>query len=582
MSVPRPDPPARQAAGIHRLIVIAACLVNFVHAQPSFSYSSPVCGSQGALYPTLSSPFPSGGNYSSIPNWLNINSLVGNITVSLSPAGTYTVIYNGGTCNCNLSTTIQILPPPVVSISNMSACIGEASVTAIAVPSTGVSYTWLPSNVHTYSNSIALPQLPQTHTVLMTDANGCIGKAVRNGTLYSPSPISINGPNSMCQGSTITLVANGAQSYTWSTGAQSNPILVSPQISTMYSVTATDSKGCKSTATKNVAVIAMAAISVNSATLCRGLSTTLTVSGSEAGVSYLWSPGGMTNDSVVVSPKTTSVYTVQVSSSGCTAKKTALVTVIDSYSAVTEFFYRGPICTNSKEPQPFLAEGFQAGGVFTSDLPIDPATGQLTINPGSEGFHQVTYSLSTEGCTIANTYSVGLTVNTPVAAQLTESVQIREGSHYQISLPDADYVFWFPPDGLSCDLCVAPVASPSATTKYCAEGVISNCWQTACITIDVLCNNTSDFSVPNAFTPNGDGNNDKFCLKGWKKCITGFSVAIYNRWGQEVYSSSNQEFCWDGTFDGQPLNSDVFVYVIKGTYNDEPEMIKKGNITLIR
>jgi hypothetical protein len=49
-----------------------------------------------------------------------------------------------------------------------------------------------------------------------------------------------------------------------------------------------------------------------------------------------------------------------------------------------------------------------------------------------------------------------------------------------------------------------------------------------------------------------------------------------------MFESDSPTFCWDGTANGQKLDADVFVYVIKASYNYEPEIIKSGNITLIR
>jgi gliding motility-associated-like protein len=87
--------------------------------------------------------------------------------------------------------------------------------------------------------------------------------------------------------------------------------------------------------------------------------------------------------------------------------------------------------------------------------------------------------------------------------------------------------------------------------------------------------------VPNAFTPNGDNNNDEFCLLGWSGCVQSFSISIFDRWGQEVFKSNKANFCWDGTYQGKALNTAVFVYSIKANI-DGKQISKKGNITLLR
>lgn len=93
---------------------------------------------------------------------------------------------------------------------------------------------------------------------------------------------------------------------------------------------------------------------------------------------------------------------------------------------------------------------------------------------------------------------------------------------------------------------------------------------------------SQSFTLPNAFTPNGDGQNDMFCLKGWKHCNESFSVIIFNRWGEKVFESENPDFCWDGMLRGKPLSSDVYAYHISASYQGETVIQKKGNITLIR
>jgi gliding motility-associated-like protein len=90
-----------------------------------------------------------------------------------------------------------------------------------------------------------------------------------------------------------------------------------------------------------------------------------------------------------------------------------------------------------------------------------------------------------------------------------------------------------------------------------------------------------NYSAPNAFSPNGDGNNDEFCIKGLSNCISSFEISIYNRWGEIVYSSTEADFCWDGKYKGNTLDPAVFVYYLKGIYLDNTEILKKGNITLL-
>lgn len=89
------------------------------------------------------------------------------------------------------------------------------------------------------------------------------------------------------------------------------------------------------------------------------------------------------------------------------------------------------------------------------------------------------------------------------------------------------------------------------------------------------------YSVPNAFTPNGDGINDMFCLQGWN-CTTDFNMSVFNRWGEKMFESSDHAFCWPGTYNGKVLEPDVYVFIIWAKRNDQSWIDLKGNLMLIR
>ncbi|MBL7719268.1 MAG: PKD domain-containing protein [Flavipsychrobacter sp.] len=90
--------------------------------------------------------------------------------------------------------------------------------------------------------------------------------------------------------------------------------------------------------------------------------------------------------------------------------------------------------------------------------------------------------------------------------------------------------------------------------------------------------------VPNAFTPDGDNMNDYFFPRQWlSRGVTTFKFLIYNRWGQEIYSTTNIEGRgWDGKFNGVDQPQGVYVYVIDVTFKDGRSEHKQGNVTLLR
>ena len=86
--------------------------------------------------------------------------------------------------------------------------------------------------------------------------------------------------------------------------------------------------------------------------------------------------------------------------------------------------------------------------------------------------------------------------------------------------------------------------------------------------------------VPNAFTPNGDGINDKVFVRGFG--ISRLIWRIYNRWGTMIFETSDRTAGWDGTYKGSIQPNEVYHYVLDVEYSDNSKYQKKGDITLLR
>jgi len=86
--------------------------------------------------------------------------------------------------------------------------------------------------------------------------------------------------------------------------------------------------------------------------------------------------------------------------------------------------------------------------------------------------------------------------------------------------------------------------------------------------------------LPNAFSPNGDGENDVYYILGGPFSEVDFNV--YNGWGELMFHADSQEEGWDGTFRGQDVEAGVYVYTINATTIEGEPHEKSGQITLIR
>lgn len=90
--------------------------------------------------------------------------------------------------------------------------------------------------------------------------------------------------------------------------------------------------------------------------------------------------------------------------------------------------------------------------------------------------------------------------------------------------------------------------------------------------------------IPNAFTPNGDGLNDLLYVRG--NVITELYFVIYNRWGEKIFETSDQNIGWDGSYKGKGLPPDAYGYYLRykcvGQGTEDDFQFKKGNVTIIR
>ena len=146
---------------------------------------------------------------------------------------------------------------------------------------------------------------------------------------------------------------------------------------------------------------------------------------------------------------------------------------------------------------------------------------------------------------------------------------------------------WSPDEGLSCFDCYSPVAFPIKTTKYTLELTDENgCTFSDEIEIRIKKNIIID--IPNVFTPNGDGKNDIFYIKGKSKGIKEVNTfKVFDRWGELVYEDSHFFINdpvngWDGRFKGQRVNPGVYVYLVIVELIDNSQVKYSGDITVIR
>ena len=200
------------------------------------------------------------------------------------------------------------------------------------------------------------------------------------------------------------------------------------------------------------------------------------------------------------------------------------------------------------------------------------------------GNYQVTVT-DNHGC--KKTSSTAVTVQSTFTGVQVEMFRdtIFKGQSTQITvtnLPNCTYQ-WSPVSGLSNAGISNPMANPLTSTIYFFTITDQfGCQYKDSLKIHVIEVNCRDpyIYVPNAFTPNHDNLNDELLVYG--NAIENLKLSVYDRWGEEVFETTNQSKGWDGTFRGKLCDPGVFVYQLEATCFDKTVYKTKGNITLIR
>lgn len=217
------------------------------------------------------------------------------------------------------------------------------------------------------------------------------------------------------------------------------------------------------------------------------------------------------------------------------------------------------------------------------NLPHWEDVGPVTA-PVASGFDVLTISNWNNFSNIP--YALAKPAPTVVAERNTQILLGDETPLTATATQNVNAYTWFPANDLSCSDCPNPIASPEKTTWYTVtvnQG--SGCSAIDSVLVEVIAN--LNLYLPNAFSPNNDGNNDILKLYGNTDRIFTLNFIIFNRWGEKVFEATDIEAAvngWDGTYMGKLLDPGVFAYQLAVTYKRgiKNPIKQKGSITLIR
>jgi gliding motility-associated-like protein len=372
------------------------------------------------------------------------------------------------------------------------------------------------------------------------------------------------------------------------TSSVQNPVAQSYTVAANYIVTSVviDENGCKDSVAKTVGIHPLPNTNAGSdALICRGSFIQLNPSGA---TNYTWNntPGlSCTNcANPLAAPTDSTLYIVTgISQFGCSKSDSIIINVRQPF--VLQVSPATSICAG--ESTQISASGTDNYNWAPSTGLDDPNKATTRARPSITTLYKV-IAKDNDHC-FSDTAGVLITVKPLPTVQAGNDITITAGTPGQLQASGSHDVTswkWTPEYQLSCLNCPDPKAVPRQTTTYSVQVKnAAGCTSRDDVTVFVTCNKGNLF-IPNTFSPNGDGMNDKFYPRG-----TGIglirSLRVFNRWGELVFEKINfnandASAGWDGTYKGQKLSPDVFVFACEVVCENNEVLLFKGDITLIQ
>lgn len=502
-----------------------------------------------------------------------------NLITVQGPTGSFTV---NPTTGC-IPLTVNITAAPSANTLSFWCDLGDGTVVNDTTAIT-----------HVYNN----PRVYHPQFVL-TDHVGCtVAYPLDSVTTYPVPTITTPADTTVCPGSTVTLsTTTNAGQIQWTPSTLLNcascaTVSLTPADSVVYQVVATNQFGCQAwSEAVHVNVVPFPVLNDSvSARLCDSDSKMLFVG--NAG-SIVWSPGLYLSDSTVANPFCTPLdsitYTVTAANSfGCKVSTQVPVIVQKKVSVTLPADIN--VCTDG-------AVSLQVSPVFISDLGAtykwnnpeylndayssDPTA---SVRKNSVDFMVVVSS----GHCIPDTQTVEVNVIPTPDIEVSSTVATTPGAEvplYAASHQELTYQWTAPEskDTFSCADCRRTNFYPYQSQTIYVEGTNSTgCTVKDSVLINILGCDPGSIFLPNTFTPNGDGINDKLFVR----TVTLSSLKyfrVFDEWGQLVFETNNLQEGWDGTVtNGKQAASAVYVYVLEGKCGNGYDVMKTGNVTAIR
>lgn len=433
--------------------------------------------------------------------------------------------------------------------------------------------------------------------LILSDNTGCQTSSIGLDTIFvdgvttklttDPNPVCIGMPFNFIDSSTTLWSPITAWDWTYD-GTTSTVASPTHTINTpgTYPVTlkVTTSWGCVGTASQDIVVMPPPVVTVSPDTvICVGDAATLTGYGA---VTYTWDPPASLSCTACnptnASPTVPTTYIVTgADANGCV--DSASVTVYLKTHTVSKAWGDTAVC----EGVP--VQLFDTGGTTYLWLPPTGLNDNTIYNPIATPHYTTKYTVIAKlaGC-IADTQYVTVTIYPLPTVDAGPNQRVMAGTTANLRATGTNITsyLWSPGETLSCTDCAAPVASMSVMTTYYVDVLSEHgCRASDSVRVILYCDNSQVF-IPNAFTPNGDGENDVFYPRGaGLKTIRAFR--IYNRWGELIFEReginlNDASNAWDGSYKGLEARPDVYVYVLEAECYTGDDVHIKGDVTILK
>jgi gliding motility-associated-like protein len=320
-------------------------------------------------------------------------------------------------------------------------------------------------------------------------------------------------------------------------------------------------------------------------TTCAGRSdgsVSVVPSGGIAPYTYLWNDGSTTQGLQSLPANTYSLTLTDAL--GCVILRKIDVKSPDSLQATVDFDAPGCDGINTGKVTVISTSGGTLPYTYT-------LTGQPTSSIGSfADLPPGAYSLTTtdaNGCTTTQDSTFIAPIIPDIVLIEDQTVELAESTRLEFTQTTAlDSLVWTPAMGLSCANCPSPTAMPYFTTTYHLLAIApGGCTDEDSVTVNVL--DVREVYVPNVFSPNDDGENDRFAVYGGAEVRRVRVFQVWSRWGELIYEqkdldANDESRGWDGYYKGRVLTPDVYTWFAEVEFVNDAVSSYKGDVSLFR